>query len=289
MTWSRVEPREILLNDTDALERVRQLLDTLAGPESGRDLSRRLLESDESPAELSRALAATATFERLYKEAKTGTVQQSELKGPDAAFVDIPDLEIDLPFDQQFERFFKPRLGVRAEGFATLFRHLAQRSAQPLILETGSMRIPGNWQGDGQSTFMFDTLVRTTGGLLFSIDTTLESIETARRACSSATNLLLGDSVATLQHLSRLIRRPADLLYLDSYDLDAKNPMPSAIHHALEMMAANTLVGPDTLICVDDYCVDSQVGGKGLLLDRYFSRVRAEVLYSGYQRIWRAK
>ena len=144
MTWSQVGPREILLDDTNALERVRQLLDTLAGPESGRDLSRRLLESDESAAELSRALAATATFERLYKEARTATVQQSELKGPDAAFVDIPDLEIDLPFEQQFERFFKPRLGVRAEGFATLFRYLAQRSAQPLILETGSMRIPGN-------------------------------------------------------------------------------------------------------------------------------------------------
>jgi hypothetical protein len=281
--------RKTPLDHTEALERVRQFLNTLAGPETGHELSGRLLASDESLEQLARELAASSTLERLYKEAKTGMVKHSEPKGADPTFVGIPELETNLPFEEQFERFFKPRLALRADGFSTLFRSLRQASAQPLILETGTMRIPGNWKGDGQSTFMFDTLVRTTGGLFFSIDVTLESLETARRACSSATNLLFGDSVATLHQLSALIRRPADLLYLDSYDLDPQDPMPSAIHHAMELMAVNTLIGPGTLVCVDDYCVDSQVGGKGLLLDPYFSRIRAEVLYSGYQRIWRVK
>jgi hypothetical protein len=277
------------LDNSEALERVRQLLDALGGPQTGPSVSGRLLESDDPPAQLARELLASPTLERLYKEVKTGVIQHSELKGPDAQFVGIPELQTELPFAEQFERFFKPRLAVRAEGFTALFHHLAQRTTQPFILETGSMRIPGNWAGDGQSTFMFDTLVRMNGGLLFSIDITLESIETARRACSSSTNLLLGDSVATLHHLSSCIQRPADLLYLDSYDLDTRDPMPSAIHHSLELTAANTLIGPGTLVCVDDYCVDSQVGGKGLLLDRYFARTRAEVVYSGYQRIWRVR
>jgi len=149
------------------------------------------------------------------------------------------------------------------------------------------MRIPGNWAGDGQSTFMFDALARERGGFLFSIDVTLESIDTARRACSSSTHLLLGDSVATLHALSGLINRPADLLYLDSYDLDPQDPMPSAIHHAMELIAAQPLIGPNTIVCVDDYEVGAQAGGKGLVLDQYFSRIRARVLHSGYQKIWR--
>jgi hypothetical protein len=134
---------------------------------------------------------------------------------------------------------------------------------------------------------MFDALARVRGGFFFSIDVTLESIETARRACSSSTNLILGDSVTTLHNFGALITRPANLLYLDSYDLDPQNPMPSAIHHAMELIAAQPLIGPGTIVCVDDYSVGPKVGGKGLLLDLYFSRIRAEVLHSGYQKVWR--
>jgi hypothetical protein len=90
-----------------------------------------------------------------------------------------------------------------------------------------------------------------------------------------------------LHHLSALIARPANLLYLDSYDLDPQNPMPSAIHHAMQLIAAQPLIGPGTLVCVDDYNVGPQAGGKGLLLDRYSSAIRAEVLHSGYQKVWR--
>ena len=147
------------------------------------------------------------------------------------------------------------------------------------------MRIPRNWEGDGQSTFMFDALARDRQALFFSVDITLESIETARRACSSATHLLLGDSVATLHALSRAMPARASLLYLDSYDLDPANPLPSAIHHAMELAAARTLIGPGTIVCVDDYGIAQ--GGKGLILDRFFSSIRAEVIYSGYQKAWR--
>jgi hypothetical protein len=87
--------------------------------------------------------------------------------------------------------------------------------------------------------------------------------------------------------LGALIDRPANLLYLDSYDLDPQNPMPSAIHHAMELMAAQRLIGPGTIVCVDDYGVGPKAGGKGLVLDLYFSAIRAEALYSGYQKMWR--
>jgi len=82
------------------------------------------------------------------------------------------------------------------------------------------------------------------------------------------------------------MRGPAALLYLDSFDLDRDNPLPSAIHHAMELTAARPLIGPGTVVCVDDYCIGGVAGGKGLILDKFFTSIRAEVLHSGYQKIW---
>jgi hypothetical protein len=273
--------------DSAALTRVSELLDQLQGPQQGETTLSRLLRSDEPISNIVRDIVACPNLERLYKAVRTLDIKSEITKEADPAYVGIPGLDSNLPFDDQFSRFFKPRLQARADGFATIFRSLPDPTHKLLIVETGCMRIPGNWSGDGQSTFMFDALARERGGLLFSIDATMESLDTARRACSSTTNLLLGDSVATLHALSGLMNRPADLLYLDSYDLDPQDPMPSAIHHAMELIAAQPLIGPNTVVCVDDYSVGAKAGGKGLVLDEYFSRIRARVLHSGYQKVWR--
>jgi hypothetical protein len=274
------------MEDKEVLTQVVQLLDRLIGPDQGQSILNRLSTSDDLNA-IARDIAASRAFEHLYKEARTVDIKPEGRKEADVDFVGIPDLDSELPFDEQFDRFFFPRLRARAEGFATIFRALPKQPEKLLTVESGCLRIPRNWDGDGQSTFMFDALARTRGGLFFSIDVNVESVETARRACSSSTNLILGDSVATLHALSALIGRPANLLYLDSYDLDPQNPMPSAIHHAMELIAAQSLIGPGTIVCVDDYGVGPQAGGKGLLLDLYFSTIRAEVLHSGYQKVWR--
>lgn len=207
-------------------------------------------------------------------------------KAADPTFVGISDLDESLPFEQQFAQFFRPRLGKRADGFATLFAALAARPA-PLIIETGCLRTPANWEGDGQSSFVFDALVRDRHGKFLSIDASAESIATARRACSSAANFICNDSISALHTLSQLVRGPADLLYFDSLDFDPVNPLPSAIHHAMELTAAGSLRGSGTIVCVDDYGVTGGSGGKGLILDMFFTRIGAEVLHTGYQKIWR--
>ena len=272
--------------DSTALTRVSQLLDQLLGPQQAKTTFDRLLHSDEPLSAIVRDVVASPTLERRYKEARTLDIKSEARKDADPDFVGIPGFDASLPFNDQFSRFFEPRLQARADGFATIFRSLPEPPHKLLLIETGCMRIPGNWAGDGQSTFMFDALAKARDGFLFSIDVTMESIDTARTACSSATHLLLGDSVATLHALSGLLNRRADLLYLDSYDLDPRDPMPSAIHHAMELIAAQPLIGPNTIVCVDDYGVGVKPGGKGLVLDQYFSRIRARVLYSGYQKVW---
>jgi hypothetical protein len=80
--------------------------------------------------------------------------------------------------------------------------------------------------------------------------------------------------------LSRTMPTPVSLLYRDSYDLDVANLMHSAIHQALELAAARPLIDSETVVCVDEFGIRAD-GGKGMILEKFFSSVRAEVIYSG--------
>jgi hypothetical protein len=268
------------------LEKIADLLDQFAGPGEGRHLIERVLLTGDRPASVASDIAQSAAFAHLYKIARTLDIGSTSQKEADPKFVGLGEIDPHLSFDETFERIFFPRLGRRAESFATIFKSIRSRHQRPVIVETGCLRVPGNWEGDGQSTFMFDALARDSRGSVFSIDITAECIDTARRACSSATQLICNDSISALHALSQIVLEPISLLYLDSFDLDLQDPAPSAIHHLLELTAARPLLGAGTIVCVDDYEVGNQSGGKGMLVDKFFSQIRSEILYSGYQKVW---
>ena len=269
--------------------RVAALLDQLAGSGRGRRLVERLCEGGEAAPLIAAEIARSADFARLYKQARTLEIMPESGIEPVPALVGLAEFDDGLPFAAKFDRFFRPRLGRRGDGFAVIFDALNSLHPRPLIIETGCLRIPGNWEGDGQSSFMFDCLSRERGGTFVSIDIMPESIDTARAACSSATHLICNDSVAALHALSGIAKSPASLLYLDSFDLDREDPMPSAIHHLLELTAGRPLIAPGTIICIDDYGIGDPPGGKGLLVDRFLSRIPSEVLHAGYQKVWLLK
>ena len=265
-------------------KRIAALLDRIAGEGKAAAILARLRKE---PAEhVAEEIARSAAFERLYKLARTRDIGNAAAMAANPGHVGLADLPQDLTFEEQYRRYFRPRLGKRAEGFDVLFQSALALGRSLLIVETGTLRQPGNWEGDGQSTFMFDALVRSCGGALFSIDVTIESIDSARKACSSATQLIANDSVSALHALAGIVSKEIDLLYLDSFDVDPKNPLPSAIHHGLELTAVRPLIGPGTVICVDDYAVGAG-GGKGMIVERFLSNIGAKVLYSGYQKMWR--
>jgi hypothetical protein len=267
-------------------QKIIALLEQIAGEGKGRAVLARLLDEDEPAHRIADDIARSAAFRRMYKLAHTVNVGVEAAKDANPALVGLPELAPHLSFNEQYHRHFRPLLGKRADGFDVLFQSLVELGRSLVVVETGCLRVPGNWEGDGQSTFMFDALVRACGGVLISIDATNESIDSARSACSSATQLIENDSVAALHALTQIVSKQIDLLYLDSFDLDPANPLPSAIHHALELTAARPLIGAGTVICVDDYAVGS-AGGKGMIVDRFLANIRAKVLYSGYQKIWR--
>lgn len=258
--------------------------DLLSGG-SGRDWIGRVL--NENPEKVVQDLACTSSFEHHFKLASTWGNVGSGAASPDPAYVGMGMVDFSHPFDVFFEEHFVPRLRHRADGFRIIFHHLS-RFSDPLIIETGCLRAPDNWEGDGQSTFQFDCYVRSNGGAVISIDIGQNSIESARRACSSKTSLILNDSVAALHMLSGLGGRKASLVYLDSFDLDVNNPLPSATHHILELVAVRPLLVPGTIVCVDDYALDGcEPGGKGQMIDMFMNSIYAEVVYTGYQKIWK--
>jgi hypothetical protein len=276
-----------LTKNTKVDKRIIALLNRIAGDGQSHGLLARLLDDGESPEQVAESIAASPDFERLYKSARTRNIGVEGPKDANPVFVGLTELPSGLSFEEQFRQRFRPRLGKRADGFGVIFDELLKSKGNVVIVETGCMRVPCNWEGDGQSTFMLDALVQDRGGLFFSIDVALESIDAARRACSSMTQLIFNNSVPALHALNRVIPTRASLLYLDSFDFDVDNPLPSAIHHSLELTAARSLIGSGTIVCVDDYALGSD-GGKGMILDKFFSSVRAEVLHCGYQKVWRA-
>ena len=189
-------------------------------------------------------------------------------------------------FNQQFEEF----LGEpRASGFRTIFMALENQPREGiLIVETGGLRQPGNFQGDGQSTIIFDAYAQFCRGHLVSIDLDPACAANTRQFCSPRAIPVTSDSVGFLHLLSSLgEERAIDLLYLDSMDLDQENPTPSAQHHLKEVAAIMPRLRPGTLIAIDDNPItNGKRMGKGYLVEEFLSGIGARKIYDGYQVLW---
>ncbi len=186
-------------------------------------------------------------------------------------------------FLKEFDLKYAPLLAHRREGFRTMFQKLEEQKIKNYkILETGCMRRVGNWDGDGQSTFLFDRFINTHQGNLFSVDISEEAVETASEVVSLRTFFRCGDSVKFLQELSP--EHKFDLVYLDSYDVDFENPHPSSLHHLFELCAIlhkNCKKG--TIIAIDD---NKEGKGKGQYVAQFLDTIGATKIYDGYQLIY---
>jgi hypothetical protein len=187
----------------------------------------------------------------------------------------------------------------------TMFEHLERLNRPVFVAETGCVRVKDNWVGDGQSTVLLDRFVSCRpGSICHSVDINSSATDLCRSLVSSAVQVHTGDSVQFLRALSR--NRPQgfeylDLLYLDSMDVDFFDPHPSALHHIKELLAASSLIGPQTLVVVDDapceapwVLIDSQaffvkpprITGKGKYIAEYADSIGLMPLFHGYQAGW---
>lgn len=187
-----------------------------------------------------------------------------------------------MSFLPTFDAKWSGILHRRAATFRAAFARLEERAAPYVIVETGCMRTEPTDEAagnDGSSTLLFDEFIRHHGGEVYSCELKREHCEVAAQHVSDAVRFLVGDAVASLIAISK----PANLLYLDSFDLDWHNPHPSALHHLHEMASASRLLKSGSLVLIDDYGPD---GGKGTYVVNWLHRVGAKPLARSYQYLW---
>ncbi|OFZ84223.1 MAG: hypothetical protein A2W21_01455 [Betaproteobacteria bacterium RBG_16_66_20] len=201
-----------------------------------------------------------------------------------------------------YDAEYAEKLGLRGETFRQAFAILeAMEKSSYTIVETGCARAEGNWYGDGQSTLLFDRFVNHWGGSVRTVDISQDACTWLRGRVSSKVTVTCSDSVAYLRELTRSDESGIDLLYLDSFDLDWRNPHPAALHHLHELCAIMPLLASGTLIVVDDTARnqalvqfkgremivhDYGVAGKGGYVAEFFAKIGCAPVIQGYQHGW---
>jgi SAM-dependent methyltransferase len=182
-----------------------------------------------------------------------------------------------------FLKEFGDRLYHRRDGFAFIMLKLSQLARPVFIVETGTARQEGNWSGDGQSTLIWDWVIRQIGGYAVSVDIDEEAVKIAHRQASRV-YCKCDDSQQFLRTMPDAEK--VDLLFLDAYDWgDSKQANTlSELHHVGELAAIYERLRPGCLIAVDDcHGIDR---GKHVLVQEFFNRLGVEPKHRGYISVW---
>ncbi len=188
-----------------------------------------------------------------------------------------------MSFLSVYDEKYYEKLGKRADTFRILFDALEKKNkVSYLIIETGCVRGPDTFVGDGASTILFDEFVKFHDGIVHSIDINCTNCEYAALSTTSKTNVVCYDSVKYLWGMTP--EQPVDLLYLDSFDIDFNNPHPAMSHTMKEFCAIMRHLGKDTIVAIDDQL--NEQAGKGVYVADFMKHLGYERLIDGYQIGW---
>jgi hypothetical protein len=209
-----------------------------------------------------------------------------------------------------FWKFFNtvaaPRLELREKTFRKIFEYLDVIEGPLTIVETGCVRLEDNWEGDGQSTIMFDKYInyRDQDSICYTVDISPAAVLECKRLVSSRVQVNTDDSVHFLRGLSEKLKMEKKFInfaYLDSFDVDMTYWHRAAIHHLKELLAISNCINNTTLVAVDDSPLNANfidgeasrvifgipsVGGKGRLIAEFAAASGAKVEFTGYQAGW---
>jgi len=194
----------------------------------------------------------------------------------------------------QFYDDVRSRLGHRQSGFDYIFDYL-KTLKEPLIVETGCARQLDNYEGDGQSSLLFDKYINEYGGYFWTVDLAEESVNYSRsKVISENSAVVLGDSITKLKDLNSILlqsEKKINFLYLDSFDAPRDEPevvYMSAVHHLYELVTIAPSLADGALIGVDDNWVENgQLAGKGQFVFDYMQKSGRPLCHDGYQLFWK--
>ena len=129
----------------------------------------------------------------------------------------------------------------RATSLSLVFELLDEKKVKDFfIVETGCMRADHGQLAlgdDGASTYIFDDFINYYDGEVASVDINPANVAHAQKMVSDRTTVYCSDSVEFLWNIPE--KRKIDLLYLDSYDFEPDNPIPSQKHHLKELTSSD--------------------------------------------------
>lgn len=179
-------------------------------------------------------------------------------------------------------------LARRRNNFRQMIEHAESFSAEHgtcQILETGTAWDQNNWDGQGQSTIVWDWLAKLDPGVkVTSIDIRPESTETARKQTTHV-DYITGDSVLSINELPEGFFKSVGLLYLDSFDWAEQINLESSFHHMAELASCWRLLPSGCLVAVDDRHGDGK--GKHWLVEAYMQHyLKLEPVFRNHQVGW---
>ncbi len=185
----------------------------------------------------------------------------------------------------------------RATSLSLVFELLDEKKNKDFfIVETGCMRADHGQLAlgdDGASTYIFDDFINYYDGEVASVDINPDNVRHAQKMVSDRTTVYCSDSVEFLWNIPT--KKKIDLLYLDSYDFEPENPIPSQKHHLKELTAVMKNLRKGSIIMVDDNANTPEFewftkiaqGGKAGFVKEFMKDIGAELLLDEYQIIWR--
>ena len=155
-----------------------------------------------------------------------------------------------------------------------------------------------------KSTMLWDKFVNFYDGNVSSVDLNEHAVNNTNSVISSKSKVFHSNSLDYLPKVDGLI----DFLYLDSYDVDFLNPLPSAMHHLEEFNRVKHLLHKNSIILIDDTPVSPEwlddgqnnpiystlkrqfnpkIAGKGSLVNLELEKMGATKILHQYQTLWR--
>lgn len=172
----------------------------------------------------------------------------------------------------------------RYMSFLTALELMGSRKMKTIV-ETGTSRSGDmNYAGDGGSTIIFSEWAKDYKAEFYSVDLCEEYLINAEDAVRKQIgnhlqdiHFVCSDSVSFLRDFGKKI----DFLYLDSYDFDVNNPLPSQYHHLFEIEAAYPYLTEDSIVMIDDCGLPH--GGKGKLAIEFLLERGWQIIVDLYQ------
>ena len=155
-----------------------------------------------------------------------------------------------------------------------------------------------------KSTLLWDKFVNFYDGSVDSVDLNERAVNNTIPLVSGKTKVFHSNSLDYLPKVDSLI----DFLYLDSYDVDFLNPLPSAVHHLEEFNRVKHLLHKNSIILIDDTPASAEwvddglnqpnnvllkrifnpnMAGKGSLVNIELEKMGATKILHQYQTLWR--